>query len=177
VKYNSYVFRIVPKAHADATMFTKSGRAYTPKKKKDYQKRILNELVTLRQDFDVPIVTPVIAVWTFFLLRPSGVHKTVGVKSTRPDTDGFLKTTKDAIQAGPLSRRSKKPLIGLGLIQDDALIFCETVQKIYTSNPNQQLTSLILWTKPESLQGGKIRNFPWRICPKEILQYLSTLAD
>jgi Holliday junction resolvase RusA-like endonuclease len=175
--YNSYVFRIVPEAHADATMFTKSGMAYTPKKKKDYQQRLLDSCQCLREDFSIPIRTPVVAVWTFIILRGPSIHRSLAVKPTRPDTDGYLKATKDAIQSGLLSKKSKKGKEGLGIVQDDALISCELVQKVYTDNPKQQCTSLMLWTKPESLSNGKIKNFPWKICPRDILQFLVTLAD
>jgi Holliday junction resolvase RusA-like endonuclease len=150
-------------------MFTKSGMAYTPKKKRDYQKELISSFKVLHQDFETPITTPVMAVWTFFCLRPKSIKKDVMIKSSRPDTDGFLKTVKDVIQDGPLSRKAKKPIMGLGIVKDDALIFCELVQKVYVSDPNQQAISLICQTNQNTLN----KNSQYLISPKQLLFLIS----
>lgn len=169
--FNSYYFRCPPEAHADATMFTKTGMAYTPKQKKEYQKRLLESFWQASGDLPHPFDGPVIAIWSFLILKPKAKKK-INVKDTKPDTDGYLKVVKDVIQEGPLSKKAKKPLYGLGLLTNDSQIFCELTQKVYVDKEIHQATSLILCPLNPMLT----KTSHWRCRPHLLLEAVMSIC-
>lgn len=164
MKFNSYIFRTAPEAHADSMKFTRKGIAYTDPKKIEYYKKLKDVMYVLREDFPTPLEGPCIAIWTFLVARPASIKKSVVPKHTKPDADGFLKAPKDFIQDYPLSKKRKDPVHGVGIVTDDAQIFFEITQKVFVEK-GQEATSLIICPL-----NTKTKTFLWKICPREILQ-------
>ena len=145
---HKFIFTIEPKAHADATMFTRQGRAYTPAAKKAYQLELLRTFKPLTEWDCRAFSGPLMASWTFLLPRPKFLIRMYPNlflwRDKKPDTDGFLKCVKDVIQDQPLSLKAKKKIHGIGLIQNDEQIALEITEKLMVPSARKPCIVLAL---------------------------------
>jgi len=77
---------------------------------------------------DIPFNFPIEVSW-IFMLEKSHTYK---YKSTQPDVDGYVKTTKDCLQEKKLFKTGKaSSYVGAGIITNDSLVVKETSIKTY----------------------------------------------
>lgn len=122
---------ITPEAHGNNHRMA-SGVIFSPKEKKDYMRAVTGAILKMKRPME-PLSRPLIVNWLFLLPRPkANKSHTYEYKSTQPDVDGFVKTTKDCLQDKKLFKTGKdKYFMGSGLIKNDSLIIKETAEKAY----------------------------------------------
>lgn len=144
-----FSFHLTPQSHSDATMFTKAGIAYTPKKKKDYQAQCLKSFQS-HGNYTLPILGPIAAMWVCYMPRPKYLARVFPDQNlphhVKPDGDGLIKVIQDLIQTGNVSHKSKKFNPRLGLIENDSQIAFDCVEKVYVKQNQTPHIKLILWT-------------------------------
>ena len=95
--------------------------------------RVVKSLTSLEvtDELSFPLTIPLCVEWVFSLQVTKSIH-TYEYKHTRPDGDGYLKTTKDCLQEKKLFKLQNGTYqMGAGIIQDDSIIVKETTIKAY----------------------------------------------
>ena len=145
---------IQPEAHANNHRMA-NGVIFSPKEKKDYMRRVTWQASSLWEKKGLKMIEfPIFLDWVFLLKRPKSIQgHTYEYKFTQPDVDGYVKTTKDCLQARNLFKAGpSKFFVGACIIKNDSLVVKESSEKAYAKN---RTTGIFIQIRDASIEDNK----------------------